>query len=213
MGLRKHVKEHEALGVKPATPTPPTPVVGDFLPLIYELGVLEPPKTDLPYRWFQSFLTPLVTAAGVIAPNRLWTNPFPLTRRLRFDGIGVYIYTGVAGGLIRLGFYRSDGGCYPNELLVDSGDLDASVAVSRSVDIDLTLDKGLYWILGITNIANIRLYYSRAGLCIIGGDEPWGGFPSLGFGMPYGALPDPYPQGAHVEESTFNFCLRLAEVL
>jgi len=151
-----------------------------------------------------------------IPAGELVVNAYPLTRKLRFDRIGVYIDVGgPPGSLIRLGFYDSDGQAYPQNLLVDSGDLDGTVGgVTVSTPIDLTLDKGLYFIAANSNIIGLTIYYTVNCLPTFWGDEAYGPYATLTIGQPYGPMPNPFPLGAGSPKGEINsFSLRLAEVL
>jgi len=149
-----------------------------------------------------------------IAANYLYSQIILLQRRMRFDRIGCYVTVEDAGASIRLGVYKSEDppSYYPSDLILDAGTVDAGTTGYKEITIDLTLDKGFYYLAWISDGApSLRGYW--------GGNSPIGapdpdrpGRQGFLISHTYGALPDPFPSGGTPGE-TRMLALRVAELL
>ena len=111
--------------------------------------------------------------------------------------------------------YNSDGNCKPNALLVDSGELNIEGYGMKQTTINLTLDKGLYFIAFLCNTYSAYIDVCAYFLSPIGG--------TAGFFQPgrwertytYGALPNPFgtPNTDLTSTEILGHGLRLAELL
>jgi len=145
--------------------------------------------------------------------NRLRANYYPIFRKMRFDRIAILIQgVGGAGSKIRLGIYEDDD-FMPGALLLDAGEVSAeSVSVEAYLPINITLDKGIYWLACVTNDETIDLgyHYEFLSICGMTGNLE-GMIGAYVKSFTYGPLPDTF--GA-ASESNFMILLelRVAEV-
>lgn len=140
---------------------------------------------------------------------------FPVLSKIRIDRIGVGINNaGQAGETMRLGFYKSDGKCYPQNLIVDSGQLLIDTIGMKVATINVTLDAGLYFIAWITDTDTAKGWYMPpifSGLGMETGFLPYG---SLAYDMEYGGLPETFPSPpSWFDPNIFSMGFRVAENL
>lgn len=110
------------------------------------------------------FYGPLSTISGYATPtgagatqNRLFGTPVYIPQNGTFNAAGIEITTAAAGGTVRLGIYASLANGLPGALVADFGTIDATVVGFRSVPISLTLQRGSYWIAGVTNNTSVAM--------------------------------------------------------
>lgn len=140
--------------------------------------------------------------------------PWPVPRPFTADRIAVHVETaGLAGAAIRLGIYEDDGNCYPGALLLDAGAVDCTTTGLKTITIDQSLKRGLYWLAFVGNDATIKIYKTNYYNSIIGYIN------SLRYtaaawrkAQAYGALPNPYPAGAGGLLAGFILGLRIASM-
>lgn len=90
--------------------------------------------------------TSAATGTTLMAVGAMYLRPFLVPVRRAFDRIGLNISgAGVSGALVRLGIY-TDGGGYPNALVVDAGTVAADTSGAKEAVISQTLDPGVYWL-------------------------------------------------------------------
>ena len=149
--------------------------------------------------------------------NHLYAFYYPVLRRMRFDRIGIHVHTAssTSGAKARLGIYADNGNFYPGKLILDAGEVDLTTTGQKEIEINVVLDRGVYWLAYVSNV-------SDAYLRMVFGYPTPKGF-SLSVAYVYGSyvynlgsypssLPDPYPSGAGKGEYTWVL-LRVAEVL
>ena len=97
----------------------------------------------------------LITLSG----DNINAYPFLVTRKSLFDQIAIYVNFVNASGKLILGVYKNIQGYepYPGDLLLDAGVINIANTGLQSIDINLNLDKGLYWLCFLTN-TNPELY-------------------------------------------------------
>jgi hypothetical protein len=125
--------------------------------------------------------------------------PFYLPKPATVSEIGIKVTTAVAGA-IRIGIYADKGEpvLYPYKLLLDAGTVNTGTTGMKSIAIKKDLPRGLVWLTLIGNsaptIANITL---GSWMPLGYPDDPASGPRSYySKGYTYGALPDPFPDGA-----------------
>lgn len=156
-------------------------------------------------------------SAHTLSANRLYAMPCPIVRRMRFDTVAVYVHVASAtdGAKARLGIYRDNGGNYPGELVADFGEVPVDSTGAKTIAIDLTLDRGMYWTAVITSVADVQLR-TQAGMLtppIPQADIPYACY-MYWYDTTYGPLPNPFPTGAGVINwGAFKVFLKVAEVL
>jgi len=136
---------------------------------------------------------------------------YPILRKCKFDRIGLRVVgAGGAGAKIRLGIY-DDKDFYPNSLIVDAGEVDASTTGDKELTIDQTLE-GAYWLVCNTNDATIDFRYPASFFPLWEANlQHWG----CGYviSQTYGALPSTFPTGATITTwDAVSIFLRVAEV-
>jgi len=146
--------------------------------------------------------------------NILRAGLYPLTRKARFNGIGLYCGSVVGTGKARLGVYAMGLNRYPSSLLLDSGEIAFSSMGWKETTIDLTLKKGFYYV--AVNVNHNSIVYRNCGSALkgLGAMEytylgGWRGFVSS---SPFGALPDPYTFPASDNAYIPLIGLKVAEV-
>ena len=176
-----------------------------FLPLIHELRI-------------NNYICSLLAAHFFEVTEELWSDEIniwacPLPRRCRFDQIAVRIIgAGLAGETMRLGLYDSNGNLYPNNLLVDSGPIDISTTGLKTVAIDITQDKGMYWLCWFTDSDTVIIRGTYYSLMPIQSQDLLALRVAWWRSYTYNALPDPFPAGASQSHGIYNIGLRLAQV-
>jgi len=147
----------------------------------------------------------IVNYASVILLNYwriLNASVYPLTRKCKFDRLGFYNYVAQTGGKTRLGVYASDVKTrFPTQLLLDTGLLDCSSIGWKEATIELTLDKGLYYLALTMSHSTMRSKSFTYALRILGSQsivvQPE--YPTQSYGRTYvydiinDPLPDPFP--------------------
>jgi len=136
---------------------------------------------------------------------------YPIFRKIRVDRIHIYIAgAGGVGAKARIGIY-DDKDFYPNSLIVDAGEVDASTMGTKSLTIDETLDVGKYWLAFTTNDSTIDLMRQPQILAPVK-------IPATAQNAvvrvvrTYGTLPDLFPAGGVWYAGVFMLRLRVAEV-
>lgn len=134
----------------------------------------------------------------LIAANLFDAFPFPVPETAAYDQIAIKVDSAAASGTTaRLGIYRDNGNAYPGDLVLDAGTVPADVAGVQALPINLTLNRGLYWLVrnadgdpGLSGIQN-------ANAISLGIDDSLMGHPAGAIRQTatYGALPDTYPSG------------------
>jgi len=146
---------------------------------------------------------------------------FPLTRRTRFDRIGIHIGTGAGGvgakdAIVVL--YDDDGNLYPNNLLAQSGLLDIKTTGCKYSAIDLTLDKGVYWLGYLTNNDEWETYMWDTGLQPIGNPGPTCRTQYFSWYGDYDELadwpnpPNPFPIDGYEDQFYLSCVMRIVQV-
>jgi len=172
------------------------------------------------------YTDPTITAALgstlTVGKDLLRASRFPLTKKVSFDRIGFYnSYTVGVGARARVGVYDSAtqvGYTYhPNNLLLDSGEINVEAAGWKYADIDLTLEKGLYWLAVLTNSSSMGVRATTSSLRILGAYEidailmyPLNGFIYI---LAYGALPSVFPLLSTESYYALALALRVKKVL
>jgi len=132
------------------------------------------------------------------AANVIRSMPFPCPIAKTIMSVGVNVTTAVALGKVRLSIYEDSGNLYPQTLIADFGEIDASTTGFKEITgLNITLQAGkLYWLTLVTN--------ASIGLSVV---TPSGGIPNiLGHSvltqagisnytcnMAYGPFPSVYP--------------------
>lgn len=139
--------------------------------------------------------------------NTLHAYPFIVPTSQDFDRIIVEVVTAPVNGVCRLGIYDDDGDVYPDNLIVDSGELDTSTIGFKAGVIAETLTPGLYWLVinsnGDTNVyirgMDWDTSYPQSYFAILGRpDTSFLSPPYLFWRLSeaYAALPNPFTGGA-----------------
>lgn len=164
------------------------------------------------------YYTQAVTSAPLTTSTAMSTNfirayPFYHGRAGTIDKLGFYVSTLAASGVGRIGLYKatSETNLYPNELVIDSGELStASTGVKEAtISVDLEADQ-LYWMVFLFGVANptLRALQSYATPAILGDQNTFGTPVTIGLyaSLAYQALPATFPAGA-VELNSNNSIL------
>lgn len=144
------------------------------------------------------------TAAGVdvvVAANKADALPFVVPEKTRYTGIGFYILS-AAGTKGRAAIY-TDNNAYPGNLIMDFGEFSTSTVGFKSINIDLTLNPGIYWVVrntdggpafvGFRESSVICLPFNPTGSYDGTPIAPVGGYR---ISMNFGPFPEVFPTGA-----------------
>jgi hypothetical protein len=160
-------------------------------------------------------MTKVVNTTASITSNSRFAWPFVWAKARTIDRFGFHGAI-QAGGLARVGIYTnlSDTTLYPDALVVDSGDIDCSIATgNRKATVSATLSANtVYWLVFRTNnnAMTFGIYTaSSATNCfadwlgfvnLAGGEPSFNSTPVFGFfdTPAYAALPATFPAGAAV---------------
>lgn len=144
------------------------------------------------------------TATNTVSAGALLALPFVTTRSLVADRIACRVTTASSGSNLRMGIYRatSDTNLYPNELLLDTGNISSATTGVKVATISQTLSENiLYWFVLLTS-AGITMQAMPSGTlwAILGLDSGLNTVPGIGFEttITFGPLPATYPAGASV---------------
>jgi len=151
--------------------------------------------------------------------DMLWATAFPVSRKARFDRIGIWIGTHPGPfGHIRLGLYNSLGNCFPKSPLALSNELTLAAVTNINDVINLTLNPGLYFFVWLSDDALAEFISTNTHVRVLGSDNlqlypaSWYVAP-----YPYGPLPDPFPPlgttGLDHDPALWECGLRVAENL
>jgi len=138
---------------------------------------------------------------------------FPLPRRVRFDRIGVHVPfpSPNPNARVIVVFYDDTGNLYPRNILAQSNPFDVTSTGNKFTAIDLTCDRGVYWLGYLTNDDEWRLGFTRWILRPIGGDTKQGQMAGWYIAATYPNVPNPFPNGGDSMEDVVSVALRLAE--
>jgi hypothetical protein len=118
--------------------------------------------------------------------NRAYYAPIYISRRTRFDRLGLFVGNNIAGSSTsRLGLNEVNAMNLPGDLIVDAGEVDCTTSGVKAAVIDVTLDPGFYY----TAIAHnytinyplfraASLQYTIVPPVCVAGTQP--GYPSYG---------------------------------
>jgi len=153
--------------------------------------------------------TGLSTTALTVSKIR--ASPFIVGRNLNIDRIQAEVTTVGTSAVFRLGIYADNGNCYPDNLIVDSGELDGSTTGVKNATISASLTPGLYWLVSLVGTATVTfrsLQNQGAGLpSVMGWPAAMGATirePFWEATQTYGALPSTFPTGATINSSALN---------
>jgi hypothetical protein len=140
--------------------------------------------------------------------------PFFFPRKMRFDRIGVNVSSYSLAPILTFDVWSDTGDLYPNRRLISLGDLTVTKNYHAYKTIDLTLEKGLYWVSHLrkgTGNLTLRGQYFWLPLQGLTVDSITNnvGYTYLG-SLDY--VPDPFPLGISADTILWHIWLRLAEV-
>ena len=163
----------------------------------FDAHIINPLAYTGPERWRWS----MDSVARVLAGDTLAATPMIVPCQMSFDRIGIRVSTLEEGKSARMGIYRDNGSSYPGERVIDAGEVSIATTGYKLINIDVTLEKGLYWLVINTdatgtaaahkNIMDVEAVMGARGEFPACGPYCWGKTSEA-----YGALPDPYPAGA-----------------
>lgn len=154
-------------------------------------------------RYFSTSIMCHSSVADNVMPNFLQAYPMIVTKPLAIDRLSCFIIDGSNCGGAKMGIY-DDENIYPKNLLV-SGTIDTQgwSYYCAETPIDMILQPGLYWLVGVVEYMNqYTVDYPAGGINILGvnlndGDYATQQMYELAF--PYNNnLPAIYPQGAYI---------------
>ncbi|WLD92639.1 hypothetical protein [Alkalihalobacillus sp. AL-G] len=155
------------------------------------------PVLHFPSYWRTHCLNCAALATNVlIAANLFDAFPFPVTETTTYDAIAINVdTTSAAGTSARLGIYKDNGANFPGELLLDAGEVPTDAAGLQSTAIDLTLERGLYWLVRNSDDGPQISGINRENAISLGMDDSFVGAAAAAYRATYsyGALPASYP--------------------
>lgn len=192
---------------------------------LFDLSLSAPEnyKNAFPLYWairpgnklFSPYLTysqPILSAATT--KDMAYTIPFPVPRKVRFDGVGVWGNTTGSDTNIGLSIFNDDGQLYPSTKIADLGTFILNVLGINGVEIDLTLNPGFYWLYMIrTGAAATSLRFSYQYLQLLGYPNVTA-YSAIGYYkvfQPWPA-PDVFPDSAAKLTTLWLAYLQVAEV-
>jgi len=140
----------------------------------------------------------------LVAANAIEVIPFPVPERMTFDRIAIKVDTAAASTMARLAIYADNGKCYPGALILDAGEVATDTTGVKEIQINVTLDRGLYWLARNHNGQPSITGVSQTTAIQLGIDGSLSGRPAsaLRVNYTYGPMPDPYPAGATAQFGT-----------
>lgn len=160
-------------------------------------------------RWYSSgHIQTNAYTATVLVANRLYALPYISGRGGVIDRIGANVTIAVAAAKLRIGIYRmvSETDIGPGMLIVDSGEIDASVLGVKTVNISVPLETGvLYWFAALSGHAiTMRAGLPSSMMNIIANDNTFGTSPgqSIYAALTYAALPATFTTPVVVQTTT-----------
>lgn len=166
--------------------------------------------------YFGAVPTALSSSSVILVIDTLYAGMFVIPRDMTFDRIAIHVQTAGAGGTKgRLGIYEVGTNLYPGALVVDAGEVSVASTGVKSIVIDQSLTKGLYFLAMVTD-GTPKVYWGYPTLSPLGrvvhnfSYAPNGGW-TVAHG--YAALPDPFTGGGSLQESRkINIFLRLSSL-
>ncbi len=129
-------------------------------------------------RWYCSANINSTLNGATLTRNVLRFVPFVISNSTTVDRIGIeVVVSGSAASNARLGIYDVSGGTIPNNLIEDSGTVDISLAGVKSININRTLNAGLYYLVMVHNSAvapQFRIIAAGQGNNILGSPSTLG---------------------------------------
>jgi len=162
-------------------------------------------------RWYYGIPISGGYGATTLEANKLYALSFFVAVTSSWNAIGTYISSG-SPGRARLGVYADDGTVYPGNLILDAGEIDTTTAGVKTIDIDLTLEPGLYWIAVLCNATpsfyGLSWYYVYG---CLGAVNPGGSQANCYWvSYEYGSLPSQFPAGGSIMTQIHWIALRKA---
>ena len=147
--------------------------------------------------YYTYFLTSLALTTVAMAANYLYGFPFIVPIVQTFDRIAIRVST-LSAGNCRLGIYISNGNAYPTALILDAGEVDTGSTGVKEININQTLQPGLYWLAIVVNATPTVIALAAGSQIVLGIDSSLTGSPYVGWSkvFNYAALPNPYPDEA-----------------
>jgi hypothetical protein len=129
-------------------------------------------------RWYCSATVNSTLNSATLSTNVLRFVPFIISNRTTVDRIGIEVaVSGSSASNARLGIYDVSGGTIPNNLVEDFGTVDISLAGAKSININRTLNAGLYYLVMVHNSAvapQFRIIAAGQGNNILGSPSTLG---------------------------------------
>lgn len=129
-------------------------------------------------RWYCSANINSTLNSATLTTNVLRFVPFIISNSTTIDRIGIEVaVSGSTSSNARLGIYDVSGGTIPNNLIEDSGTVDISLAGVKSININRTLNAGLYYLVMVHNSAvapQFRIIAAGQGNNILGSPSTLG---------------------------------------
>lgn len=129
-------------------------------------------------RWYCSATVNSTLNSATLTTNVLRFVPFIISNRTTVDRIGIEVaVSGSTASNARLGIYDVSGGTIPNNLVEDFGTVDISLAGAKSININRTLNAGLYYLVMVHNSAvapQFRIIAAGQGNNILGSPSTLG---------------------------------------
>jgi hypothetical protein len=102
--------------------------------------------------WYTYFGTTSTLSTATLVASRLFAFPFIVPKTITLDRIAINVYTAGTGNA-RMGIYRNSEslGLYPDQLVLDSGEVSIASTGVKSVTINQQLTAGLYWLVIVSN--------------------------------------------------------------
>ena len=85
------------------------------------------------------------------AADQLQTTPLIVPKRITLDRIGLRVAAPASATQSRLGIYADNGNVFPSRLVLDAGTVDVTTAGFKFIEINQTLEPGLYWLATLHN--------------------------------------------------------------
>ena len=163
-------------------------------------------------RYYAGYWVPTTGTATAIVADRLYAMPFVTAKAHKVTQMGIYVSTGVADTLARLGIYQDDGALYPGALVLDAGTIATTATAYREITglTQMLAPNTLYWRVLVGNGVPTLNWENTGDISgILGSANATPGGMCSGYyvAFTYAVLPATFPASATIAQSGPALCI------
>lgn len=154
------------------------------------------------------------TTTNNLAADTLFTDPVWIARDMTIDRLAVAVSNAASGGeSVRLGIYHNGTNLYPGSLLLDAGEVSVATTGVKTITVDQSLTKGLYWLAVLVEGGSPVLRFIVPQYPLMGLNAALAAYRTgWKVSQTYGSLPDPFTGGGSAQQYVPTVFLRLSSL-